>query len=245
MRLVVLGRYSPFAPADGAGLGYWVESDQGGFLLECGPGVLSSLQKYVGPLAMVRTVLLSHLHFDHASDILVLRYAASPDGRYVELPQKVTVYAPGHPELEFSLLRYREVIEPLPITSGSSLAIGDLTVTFFPVEHPVPSYAMRIQCGSKVLAYSGDTRPCPGLLEAARGADLFLCEASGLEKDADFCRAGHLTSVQAGLVAREAGVKKLLLTHIWPFYRDEQLLEECRRAFSDSMVAKEGSTYEV
>ena len=259
MRLTVLGKYSPFPPAGGAGPGYWVTSGGGneqkdsepktGLLLDCGPGVLSRFQEVVGPLELIRWVILSHLHFDHTSDFHSLRYAANPGRRYEGLPKHVTVFAPKSPEKEASFLSYKDAVDAQFIEPGKRITLGQgdaaLSVTFFPVEHPIPVYAMRIEGQDGVITYSGDSRPCEALVEAARGSDLFLCEASTFEEDAAFAAAGHLTARQAGEVAKQAGVKKLLLTHLWPLYDERMLLEECRAVFPDVEVASERATYIV
>ncbi|HHT84410.1 MAG: MBL fold metallo-hydrolase [Bacillota bacterium] len=256
MEILVLGKYSPFPPAGGACSGYWITSGETGILLECGPGVVSRLQEHV-PLSSLSTVILSHLHFDHISDFLALRYAATPDGRYKHLPPHITVYAPPEPSQNFSMLSYKGV-EAVPVpglshneTRDASVAtfetvIGSIKVSFFKVEHPYPACAVRFEDSSgKVVAFSGDTRPCQGLYSAAQGADLFLCEASALEEDAGFASTGHMTAAQAGEVARKAGVKKLLLTHIWPFYEEEKLLAECRTSFDACELVGEGRRYSI
>ena len=256
MEILVLGKYSPFPPAGGACSGYWITSGETGILLECGPGVVSRLQEHV-PLSSLSTVILSHLHFDHISDFLALRYAATPDGRYKHLPPHITVYAPPEPSQNFSMLSYKGVdavavpglgINETPDASfpAYEMTIGDIKVSFFKVEHPYPGCAVRFEYpDGKVFTYSGDTRPCRGLYSAAKGADLFLCEASALEEDAEFASAGHMTAVQAGEVAREAGVKRLLLTHIWPFYDERRLLAECRTSFDACELVGEGRRYSI
>lgn len=262
IKLTVLGKYSPFPPAAGACPGYWVSTGGDGasagagcgVLLDCGPGVLSRFQRFVGPLDVIRRVVLSHLHFDHTSDFHALRYAASPDRRYQRLPQHVTVYAPREPEKEFSFLTYKEAVDAIAVDAGDTIRLGGcgpgtgaevLSVMFFRSEHPLPCHAMRIESGDGIVTYSGDSRPCDSLVEAARGADLFLCEASAVEKDAAFAAAGHLTARQAGEAALMAGVKKLLLTHLWPLYDERVLLEECREVFPGAEIAQEGATYQV
>ncbi len=70
-----------------------------------------------------------------------------------------------------------------------------------------------------------DTRPCPGALELARGADLLVCESTFLDAEADLASAyGHLTARQAAGLAREAGVRRLVLTHFSQRHTDEQAL---------------------
>ncbi len=245
MNVTVLGKYSPFPPAKGAGVGYWVESESEGVLLDCGPGVLSKFQEYVGSLAKIRTVVLSHLHFDHMADVTVLRYAASPDGRYRRLPSKITVYAPPEPALEYGLLNYKEVMAGIPVSHGHAFAAGKLKFTFYEVSHTIPAFAVRVEGPVGTVVYSGDTGPCQNLLKAAKGADLFFCEASATEEDKDFAASKHLTARQAGEIAAGAGVKRLILTHLWPFYDETVLLEQARAAFPNSCMAEEGVTYRV
>ncbi len=256
MEILVLGKYSPFPPVGGACSGYWITSEDTGILLECGPGVVSRLQEHV-PLSNISTVILSHLHFDHMSDFLALRYAATPDRRFKELPPHITVYAPPEPSRDFGMLSYRGVdVIPIPglehnetkdpSVSTLDTMIGSVKVSFFKTEHPYPSCAVRFEDSKGVVvAYSGDTTPCEGLLSAAKNADLFLCEASALEEDAEFASSGHLTAVQAGEIARQAGVKRLLLTHIWPFYDEKDLLAQCRTTFKSCETVGEGKTYKV
>jgi len=263
VKLTVLGKYSPFPPAGGAGPGYWVQfcdelkpgegvdgvTQPLGVLLDCGPGVLARFQETVGPLGLISHVILSHLHFDHTSDFHSLRYAASPDRRYKDLPQHVTVYAPAVPEKEASLLSYKQSVDAQVVEGGKRIELGRgdgaVSITFFPGEHPIPCYAVRIEGQGGTIVYSGDSRPCESLVEAARGADLFLCEASAIEDDAAFAAAGHLTARQAGEVAKRAGVKRLLLTHLWPLYDEDVLLEQCRREFPDAEIVRERATYTV
>ena len=78
-----------------------------------------------------------------------------------------------------------------------------------------------------------DTRVCTGAVEAARDADLLLCESTYLDVDADLAHAyGHLTARQAGDIAVEAGARLLALTHFSRRYGDdvEQFAAEARRA---------------
>jgi ribonuclease BN (tRNA processing enzyme) len=243
--VTILGTYSPFAPGGGAGPSYWVECGDSSVLVDCGPGALAAFQEHVGPLSKINTVILSHLHFDHMSDFMVLRYAASPDGRYKEMPPRVTVYAPSEPESEFELLSYKECVTAKEIPYSTGIKLDDMQITFFKGEHGVPSYAMRFENSSGIFTYSGDSRPCPALIQAAKGADLFLCEASAIEDDAETAAAGHVTARQAGELARKAGVKNLLLTHLWPLYDQSVLLRECSSVFGRTQIAVPGAVYYI
>jgi len=74
MKLTVLGCCGPYPAAGGACSGYLLEEDGYRVLIDCGNGVLSRLQQHLKSWEL-EAVLLSHLHFDHTADLMVLRYA--------------------------------------------------------------------------------------------------------------------------------------------------------------------------
>jgi ribonuclease Z len=84
----------------------------------------------------------------------------------------------------------------------------DFRITSVPVKHFVPTIGLRVEdkATGHVLAYSCDTEPCPGVMELARHADLLIHEATGHGP-------GHASAAEAGEIAREAEVKRLVLVH--------------------------------
>ena len=101
--------------------------------------------------------------------------------------------------------------------------------------------------GRKVVV-TGDTRPCEATIEASRDADLLIHEATfGDEEAPRAIETGHSTAREAAQVAREAGVRRLLLTHFSARYsRDAVDLErEARSVFAETLCGKDGMEVEV
>jgi ribonuclease Z len=101
--------------------------------------------------------------------------------------------------------------------------------------------------GRRVVV-TGDTRPSPATVEAARGADLLVHEATFGDEEAERAvETGHSTAREAAQVARDAGVSTLLLTHFSARYsRDaSDLGREAREVFAATLVGKDGMEVEV
>lgn len=97
------------------------------------------------------------------------------------------------------------------------------------------------------IVYSGDTQPCLGVLEAALGADLFICEATFTQDLVEKAReVRHMTAQEAAGIALKAKARRLVLTHISPRHRDPTpVLEEAKAVFADTVVANDFDTIEV
>ncbi len=101
--------------------------------------------------------------------------------------------------------------------------------------------------GRKVV-YTGDTRPTKRTVEVSRDADVLIHDASFTEDLKDWAvESGHSTAKEAAIVAKEANVKKLLLTHISARYSKDSspLIEEAKKIFENVEVAKDFMEIEV
>ena len=230
MKLHVIGCHGPYPVAGGATSGYLLENEGRALLMDCGAGVMGRLMRLWDPAAL-EGVLLSHLHFDHASDLLVMRY-------YLEIVGKtLPVYVPAEDESPFRALLSAPAFDVRPYPE--KLSILGLQVTTLPVRHPVPCRALRLTDGEKTLVFTGDTNTCPGLAAFARDADALLSDAAFLEAEWTEQKP-HLSASGAAELAREAGAKALYLTHLPVRHEPESLLREARKIFPQAQAVHPG-----
>jgi ribonuclease BN (tRNA processing enzyme) len=211
VRLTVIGSSPAWPNPGGAQSGYLIEG-AGALLLDCGPGVLARLPERG---ASVDAVAITHFHLDHCGDLVPWAWLTAylpptrhapelwlPPGGIDELNTFARFW--GVPWMWERTFKVHEYVEATPFTAGG-----------FHVEaRRLPHYTMqahgfRVQEDGKMLAYSGDSGPSSELDDLARGADLFLVEATLERGELDGTPRGHLSAEEA----LEAADGPVLLTH--------------------------------
>lgn len=261
MRLTVLGCSGsgpgPASPASG----YLVRAGDAALTLDLGNGTFGALQRHLDPWAL-DGALFSHLHSDHCSDFaaLAVHRRHHPAPPVDPTRQRLAVLAPAEAPDRFAAAYAASAAERAgtdltdvfafcPIDNGSSAQVAGVTVRAGRVEHLCEAYALRLEHGGRSLVYSGDTGPCDGLVQLARGADVLLCEATWphVTQAWDEPPPGvHLSGRQAGEHAAAAGAGRLLLTHVPVWYDGQALLAEAEEVFDGpvELVAPDAS-YDV
>jgi ribonuclease BN (tRNA processing enzyme) len=219
VKLTVVGCSPAWPNPGGAQSGFLVESELGRLLLDCGPGVLPRLRTMEG-WPDIDAIAITHFHLDHWGDIvpwvwgLQFGPAADFDPPALWLP-------PGGRETLTRLggaLGKRDMFENAfqihEYADGESFIAAGSTVTPRRVLHyDMLAFGFRVSQNGTTLAYSGDSGPSDALLELARDADLFLCEATLLAPNPEGGTRGHLAATEAADVFNASGAKRLLLTH--------------------------------
>ena len=246
MKLTVVGCSGSAPGPKSAASSYLVEHDGFRLLLDLGNGAFGPLQGYVDP-ASIDAVFLSHLHADHCLDVapyvVWLRYSGRAAGG------RVPLYAPVAAERRLALAydtdgeALTDVFDFVPVGPGS-FTLGPFEVSLARTAHPIECYAIRLEAAGRSLVYTGDTGPCERVIELAREADVLLSEAahppgSGLPP------ALHLTGREAGQTATEAGVGRLLITHIPSWVDEIGQLFAASQVFSETELVRPGATYEI
>ena len=220
-----------------------LEHDGKNIIIELGCGALSKVLEKLN-IEDIDAVFLSHLHADHMGDMLTLRYALKASQVSGDIDGPLSVYLPAKPKAEADMLASNPLMDARFIEDGMSTQLFGLDISFAFMPHPYPSYAMRFTADDKTFVYSGDTKENDRLAPFAKGADLFLMEAALLEKDVHSASA-HLSAVEAGKIGKQSGAKRMLITHLFPKYDPEDVLEEVRLSYKDAQLIEENKTYEV
>lgn len=250
MRVVVLGRSGSFPRPGEACAGYLVETGERAVLVDCGHGVVSRLLQRLD-VYRLSGLILTHMHPDHVADVPALRLALEwscfpPEpwqGRLPTLaPQEAADYLAQAMRAETAL----RVFDLKPIRPNMAYEFCGFRVRFVRTAHPVETYAVRIEDAAGALAYTADTAYDAGVAELARGAELLLAECTFPDELEDRAReVGHLTPRAAGRLAADAGVRCLVLTHLFPTLDLEAAVRSARAQFPHVVCAEELHTYEV
>lgn len=252
MRVTVLGCSGSVPGPDSPASGYLVEAEGYRLVLDLGHGTFGSLQRYVNP-ADVDAIIVSHLHADHCIDltayIVSLRYGGA--GHRLRGPGgQVPLIGPRGTRDRLStaydpLARDLGLDELFTFGEATTGELGPFGVSYAPMNHPTPTNAVRLTYGDRSLVYSADSGESSELVELARGADVFLCEAS-FGPDDEYVPNLHLTGRQAGEHAAKAGVGRMIVTHIPPWCSREVQLAEAADAYDGPLeLANPDGTFTV
>ncbi|HXW32645.1 MAG TPA: MBL fold metallo-hydrolase [Acidimicrobiales bacterium] len=232
--LTILGCDGSYAGPGGAGSGYLVEDGTTAVVLDLGPGTFSHLQQVIDP-GEVDAVFLSHEHPDHWSDLesFAVWLLHHSGGR------PLAVHAP--PGLrKYCYFAERSVLEWHEREPSDVVPAGSLTLRFVATDHGPPTLSVRVdsQTGetppeapdpARAIAFSADSGFDWSVEELGSGIGTFLCEATFLRDNEG--KFHHMSGRQAGTMAREAGVGRLVLTHRLPTVAADAVAAEAEEHF--------------
>lgn len=224
MQCKVIGMWGGF-PKETPCSGYLITHDKKSVLIDCGSGVLTSIQKFID-LNNIHDVILSHYHYDHYSDIGVYMFSRLVNTKLKRVDLPLNIYGPENPdfekqvgEIEFSKFNVYD--------ENTIIQIGDFNISFLKNIHPIVSYSIKIECNKKTLVYTSDTNYNEELVSFAKDADILIAECS-LYEGMDGKEAGHMNATDAGILAYKTNAKQVILTHLPHYGNLEDLLESAK-----------------
>ena len=247
MRLTIVGCSGSGPGPDSPASCYLVEADGFRVVLDLGQGAAGPLQGYTTP-STLGAIMLSHLHSDHCLDMTALAVILMYGPSRPRAP--IPVHAPAGAARRIALACGPETDEAglvglFDFREPRDGQIGPFSATFARMNHPVETYAVRLEHGGHALVYTGDTGPTDALVELARGADVLLAEAGwggGPESRPNL----HLTGAAAGDHATRAGVRRLILTHVPAWGSVARARADAERTFPGRLdIARAGEVFDV
>lgn len=183
----------------------------------------------------LQDIVLTHFHSDHVAGVPNMMMHMWQLGRKAPMRFYGIHHCINRIEDTMEMYGWQEWPNFFPVSfhrisqrdNAPLLENNDFIIRSFPVVHFIPTIGMRItnKHNGKVLAYSCDTEPCPGVLKIAQDADILIHEAGGAPP-------GHSTARMAGEIATQAGVKELYLIHYQVWNQDpEPLVEEAAETY--------------
>lgn len=219
MKVTIVGTSSAYPTKDNPTSSYLIQSPEGNVLLDCGSGSMMALDGLID-LEELDYIFISHKHPDHIADLGVLQHR-----RLVKKMMQQDL-----PDLQifgaFEDLLKSE-IEAINSSQVFNLAevkhIGPFTVRFQQTNHPVETYAIRLEVRDKSIVYTSDTAYCEDLIEFAKDADLLVTESS-LYPTMDGTQSGHMNVNEAINFSIKSQAKQVLLSHL-PEYGPREIME--------------------
>ncbi|GLO65617.1 MULTISPECIES: MBL fold metallo-hydrolase [Oceanobacillus] len=241
MKLTVIGCWGGYPAENGSTSSYLLQSGDFRMLIDLGSGALSKLQNYTD-IEQIDAIVLSHYHHDHVADIGVFQYAKLINYYVNGNENVVPIYGHTEDEEGFAKLThtYTKGIEYNP---DNKLIIGPFEIEFIQTNHPVPCYGMQITDGKESIVYTADSGFMKEWTKFADRCDLFITDCNYYAGQ-DGSKPGHMNSEQVGMIARDANVNKLLLSHLPQFGDLQQLKKEAESFYQGPIeIAREGWTW--
>lgn len=264
IKITPLGTVSPYCKGNMNCPGFLVETNQEKILLDCGNGITRYLDliKDLNNL----TIIISHLHKDHYGDLLNIAQSSYVLKRLGYLQNKIKVYIPNGDKIsvkedykdnedwvasrmvkknlldfdyimDLSKVGYLEII---PYDNKFKLNFDNMELSFSKNPHQIITYSTKLETEGLKLVYSSDTGYYGNSLEEfAKDANLLICESTFLRSQIK-SEDSHLFAYEAGLIAKNANVEKLLLTHFWPEIDKQNYVDEAKEYFDNVEASVEG-----
>ena len=251
-RLIILGSSAAVSDAEHDNTHFVLQGDNSVVLVDCGSNPIVKLRRFGIQYDQLTDMILTHFHPDHVYGVPMLLMHMWLLGRRKPLRVHGLPHCLERTEDLMSAFLWDEWPQFFPVAfhrissrEGQPVIDNeDFRVSSWPVQHySVPTIGLRIESkeSGKIVGYSCDTAPVRNVMRLANRADMLIHEATGEDPE------GHSSALQAGEIASEAGVKRLVLIHYETWDRDPTpLIDEARQSFYGPVeLAADFNVYDI
>ena len=241
MKFKVLGKYGPFPPAGGATSGYLLLGENAKIAFEMGSGVFARLASACAPESL-GALVISHLHYDHISDLGVLNYYLESLSRKGLLQSKLRLILPKADCPALSAIAAMEYFDIEFVSNGDRVEVNGVTLEFFSVRHPVTCLGFIAREGDKSFLYSADTDLFEGVENRVSSVSAALLDGAFLPSQYKI-GGPHASCNACAKLSQKTGVK-VYVTHLLAANGEDSYVEAVADAPLCRIVA-EGEEYFV
>lgn len=239
MKLTILGSGTAAPVLERNCAGYLLEINGKKFLFDSGAGTIRRLLEAKVDLFGIDNIFYTHLHNDHVNDLGAIIWSNNYGGIRTK---QLNLYGPKGFKKYFKIL-VKKLLKPTKIKfsvnikelKDSEIIIDRIKIKTKQIKHSTTtkSIAYRIEHKNKSLVYTGDTEYCNETIEIAKDVDILLTECSFPDNKRI---ESHLTPSLAGMLATQANVKQLILTHFYPEVLKTNIKKECTKEFKGEII---------
>ncbi|MEI8067533.1 MAG: ribonuclease Z [Candidatus Shapirobacteria bacterium] len=250
MKVTILGTGTFYVDLTRSAQSYLIEVDNKKILVDCGPGTLMRLSEIGLKTEDLDYIFLTHFHPDHSSDLFAILMGFRLKEIFHKGEDFKTPIICGPAGIQDFIKKLSHVYELPAFDTYSkvefreyqeSMKLGEITVKTFKVDHiafgfKANAYALRFEFDDSILAFSGDSTKCDGLVNACEKANLFICDASF---DKSQTALAHLNTTDIGEVAEISQVDNVVLSHFYPETKNIDLVAEVKEKYSGEVIMGE------
>ncbi len=240
MRLTIIGSAGSYGSAGISCSCYLLQDRSTSIVLDIGNGSFSLLAGRIEP-GEIDALFISHRHHDHLADLISFYH--------------YLLFVPGARRKRPLLLASRETFDALAlifavdlagifelkiVAGGESVVVGSMRMEFAVADHIEGTLATKvIGDAAQIIGYSADTAVTPSLVSFFAGVDLLLGESTWLERPGGISGGLHMTAEELAGMARAAGVRELVVTHVAFPATASAAAELARATFDGRVIAAE------
>ena len=241
MKLIILGSGTCVPSLKRSAPGYYLQAEDWQALVDCGSGTLLQLERAGKSYKDIDAVFITHRHPDHFADLMPLIHALIATPKFMREKDLYIVASGGF------IAYYEKAIAPIigkprdfsveTIEIQDKLDVGPFNVFAVNTIHSADSVAYRFEQSGKSVVFTGDTDYDHGIIEISINADLLIADCSFPDSQKT---KGHLSAKECGLIAKKAGAKKLVLSHLYPADTpDTARVREAEEVFDGKVILAE------